>query len=160
MAYAEKHPQKTKGLCLLNSTSNEDNEERKLLRERANKMIKTNFTNMVRMSFTNLFEPESKIIHKSALELALKEALKTPVQGYIAAQEGMRIRPNRNFVLANNNFKKLLIVGKKDPVLDYEQLTTEAKLTNSEIIVFNNGHMSHIENKEQLTEVLLGFIKK
>ena len=106
LAYAEKHPQKTKGLCLLNSTSNEDNEERKLLRERANKMIKTNFTNMVRMSFTNLFEPESKIIHKSALELALKEALKTPVQGYIAAQEGMRIRPNRNFVLANNNFKK------------------------------------------------------
>lgn len=158
LAFAEKHPKKIKGLCLMNSTSENDSEERKTLRARANKMIQTNFTNMVRMSFSNLFGPDSKIKHKLALELALSEALKTPIQGYIAAQEGMRIRPNRNDVLTKNNFKKLIIVGKKDPVLDFNASILEGKKTNSEIVVFPNGHMSHIENTQDLVLTLLHFL--
>ena len=55
LAFAERNPQKIKGLCLLNATSNEDDQERKQLRTRANMMIQNNFTTMVRMSFTNLF---------------------------------------------------------------------------------------------------------
>ena len=75
LAFAEKHPQKIKGLCLMNATSNEDTAERKALRLRANKMIANNFTNMVRMSFANLFDPKSKTIFKEEIELAISEAL-------------------------------------------------------------------------------------
>jgi pimeloyl-ACP methyl ester carboxylesterase len=160
LAFAEKHPQKLRGLCLLNSTSNADDDERKILRERANKMIQTNFTNMVHMSFSNLFGPESKTKYKKELELALTEALKTPIQGYIAAQEGMRVRPNRNHVLLQNDFKKLMIIGKKDPVLDYKSLVVEGEKTNSEVVIFQNGHMSHIEDKAELIVTLKGFVKQ
>ncbi len=159
LAFAEKQPQKIKGLCLMNSTSNADDNERKALRARANKMIQTNFSNMVRLSFSNLFGPISKIKHKEQLEIALSEALQTPVQGYIAAQEGMRIRSNRNPILADNDFKKLIIAGEKDPVLDVNTTKEEAKKTNSEIIIFPNGHMSHIENKYELIEVLKAFLR-
>jgi pimeloyl-ACP methyl ester carboxylesterase len=159
LAFAEKNPQKIKGLCLLNSTSNEDDDERKKLRTRANKMIQHNFTNMVRMSFTNLFGEESRIIFKNEMKLALEQALQTPIQGYIAGQEGMRIRPNRNAVLAENDFKKLLIIGKKDPVLDFDTSLEEAKKTKSEIVVFPNGHMSHIENTNELIITLKSFVK-
>tara|TARA_R110002049_G_scaffold56399_5_gene155562 strand:- start:13255 stop:14031 length:777 start_codon:yes stop_codon:yes gene_type:complete len=160
LAFAEKNPQKVKGLCLMNSTSNEDDDERKTLRLRANKMIQNNFTNMVRMSFANLFGEKSKTLHKDEMETSLKEALQTPIQGYIAAQEGMRIRPNRNNILTENSFKKLIIIGEKDPVLNFEISLAEAKKTTSEFVVFPNGHMSHIENKEELIETLKGFIKK
>jgi pimeloyl-ACP methyl ester carboxylesterase len=160
LAFAEKHPKKLKGLCLMNSTSYEDDDDRKVLRLRANKMIQTNFTNMVRMSFSNLFGPESKKKYKKELELSLNEALKTPIQGYIAAQEGMRIRTDRNHVLIQNNFKKLIIIGKKDPVLDYNSLLEEAKKTASETVIFPNGHMSHIENRAELVLTLRAFIKK
>ena len=160
LAFAEKNPQKVKGLCLMNSTSNEDDDERKTLRLRANKMIQNNFTNMVRMSFANLFGEKSKTLHKDEMETSLKEALQTPIQGYIAAQEGMRIRPNRNNILTENSFKKLIIIGEKDPVLNFEMSLAEAKKTTSEFVVFPNGHMSHIENKEELIETLKGFIKK
>ncbi|WP_299668475.1 alpha/beta hydrolase [uncultured Polaribacter sp.] len=159
LAFAEKNPQKIKGMCLLNSTSNEDDEERKKLRTRANKMIQNNFTAMVRMSFTNLFDKESSIIFKNEMKSALEEALKTPIQGYIAGQEGMRIRTNRNYVLTENNFKKLLIIGEKDPVLDFKTSLEEAKKTNSKVVVFPNGHMSHIENKEQLISTVKNFVK-
>ena len=159
LALAEKHPQKVKGLCLMNSTSNADNEERKNLRLRANNMIQNNFTNMVRMSFSNLFGKKSRTLYKEEMEVAINQALQTPMQGYIAAQEGMRIRPNRNDVLTKNNFKKLIIIGEKDPVLSFASSLEEAKKTNCEIVVFPDGHMSHIENKNELITELQRFIK-
>ncbi|MFY0602446.1 MAG: alpha/beta hydrolase [Flavobacteriaceae bacterium] len=159
LAFAEKYPEKIKGLCLMNSTSLADDDERKQLRARANKMVQTNFTNMVRMSFTNLFSETSRSAFKSELELALAEALQTSLQGYIACQEGMRIRPNRMAVLKNNDFKKLIIIGKKDWVVSYETSLEEAKKTNAKTAIFNEGHMSHIENKEELLLALSSFVK-
>jgi len=94
------------------------------------------------------------------MQLALEEALKTPIQGYIACQEGMRIRPNRIAVLKNNDFKKLFIIGKKDPVLKNQELLEESKETKSKAIVFEEGHMSYIENINELIEALNQFVKK
>ena len=159
LAFAEKHPQKIKGLCLMNATSNEDDEERKSLRTRANKMIQNNFTNMVRMSFTNLFDEKSRLLFKDEIDAALKEALKTPPQGYIAAQKGMQVRPNRNHVLIENSFKKIFIISEKDPVLDFKTALVEAEKTGSEFVVFPHGHMSHIENSLALIKTLKKFIK-
>ena len=159
LAFAAKNPQKVKGLCLMNSTSNEDNEERKKLRTRANKMIKNNFENMIKMSVSNLFHQENLSLFKKEIQLIKTEALKTSLQGYVAAQEGMKMRPNRNAILQNNDFKKLIIIGKKDPVLDVETSLEEAKKTNSEFVVFPDGHMSYIENKEELITVLGDFLK-
>ena len=159
LAFAEKYPQKIKGMCLMNSTAIEDDAERKTLRLRANKMIQKNFENMVRMSFSNLFGEKSRSLFKVEMKAALQEALKTPIQGYIAGQEGMRIRPNRTAVLTENNFKKLIIIGEKDPVLDLETSLNEAKKTNSEVLVFPEGHMSHIENAPTLNLALTSFVK-
>jgi pimeloyl-ACP methyl ester carboxylesterase len=61
--------------------------------------------------------------------------------------------------LAENNFKKMIIIGKKDPVLEVQKLTEEAENTNSKRIVFPDGHMSHIENTEALISVLKDFTR-
>ena len=158
LAFAAKHPKRVKGLCLMNSTSNEDTADRKLLRTRANKMVHKNFSNLVRMSFTNLFSEESRIVFKDQMKNALSEAMQTPIQGYIAGQEGMKLRPNRNHVLAENSFKKLIIMGKKDAVLDYKTSLEEVEKTNSKHVVLPQGHMSHIENLEELILILKDFL--
>lgn len=159
LAYAEKNPETLKGLCLMNSTYKADNDERKLLRARANKMIQTNFNNMVRMSFANLFSETSKVLYKTEFDTALKEALKTPVQGYIACQEGMRLRPDRQELFKSLNCKKTIIIGKKDPVVDVEKLIEETKGTNIKTVVLNEGHMSHIENPILLLHEIMHFIE-
>jgi len=159
LAFAERNPQKIKGLCLLNATSNEDDQERKQLRTRANMMIQNNFTTMVRMSFTNLFSEVSRVNYADEIKNGLDEALKTSIQGYIAGQEGMKLRPNRNHVLAKNDFKKMIITGRKDPVLEIQKSIEEAEKTNSKLIIFPDGHMSHIENFAKLIVVLKNFIK-
>jgi len=72
----------------------------------------------------------------------------------------MRIRPNRLSVLKNNYFKKLFILGKKDPVLPVKQGIKEAEETQSETVILSGGHMSHIENSDKLIKVLNTFIKR
>ena len=159
LALAKINPLQIKGLCLLNSTSNEDSEERKELRTRANKMVQNNFETMVKLSVSNLFHQGNLLKFKKEIEAVKEEALQTSVQGYIAANEGMKIRKNTNYLLVESNFKKLLIIGEKDPVLKYQTSLEEAKKTNSKFVVFPDGHMSHIENTAELITVLKNFVK-
>jgi pimeloyl-ACP methyl ester carboxylesterase len=49
---------------------------------------------------------------------------------------------------------------RKDPVLPHEETKLQVENTEVELVVFPDGHMSHIENKEELTAVLLKFFKK
>jgi pimeloyl-ACP methyl ester carboxylesterase len=71
----------------------------------------------------------------------------------------MKIRKNRETLLRENLFPVLLILGKKDPVLNYEESITQIENTTAELISFDDGHMSHIENKEELKKVLSEFFK-
>ena len=74
LALAEQEPALVESLCLMNSTFEADDDDRKALRARANEIVKSNFENMVRMSFANLFAAESKMKFKSAYESALEIA--------------------------------------------------------------------------------------
>ena len=137
-----------------------DDDDRKALRARANEMVKSNFENMVRMSFTNLFAAESKVKFKNAYEAALAIALETPVQGYIAANEGMRLRPNRLKVFKTVKGKQLLILGQKDILISVRNLKSQTKDTKIILEELSEGHMSHIENKSELSYFLRRFIEK
>jgi pimeloyl-ACP methyl ester carboxylesterase len=57
-------------------------------------------------------------------------------------------------------YPKVLILGKKDPVLIYEENKDQLENSDVELVTFNDGHMSHIENRDELTTVLLNFLKK
>ncbi|MEO8932668.1 MAG: alpha/beta hydrolase [Xanthomarina sp.] len=159
LAYAEKHPNSLNGICLMNSTFLADDLARQNIRIRANNMAKTNFESLVHMSFTNLFSAESKNNYRNQLETALNEALKTPLQGYMAANEGMMIRKDRTQIFKNLRCKKLLIIGKKDPIVDGKILKDILKDSDVEIAEFSEGHMSHIENSKELTYKVMHFIE-
>jgi len=159
LALAELYPQFIKGLVLLNSTAKEDSDERKINRDRAIKAVKQNYINFVRMSIVNLFSENNRDGLENEIEKVKLEALKTPLQGIIASLEGMKIRKDRQFILKESNFPKMLILGKKDGVLIYNENMTQIKNTNAELITFPDGHMSHIENKMDLEKVVLKFLK-
>ncbi len=159
LALAEKQPQLFKGLCLMNSTFEADDEERKALRTRANKMAQNNLDAIIRMSFANLFAPASKQKFSTAYNTALKLALQTSLQGYIAAQEGMKLRPDRFEIYNKLNCNRLIIIGKKDSVIDGERLKSLIKDSNIPYKVLSEGHMSHIENISELAYILNHFIE-
>ena len=83
-----------------------------------------------------------------------------PVQGIVAALEGMKIRRDRGLLFQEMTVPKLVLLGKKDPVLEYDSLRDQLAKLGSEINHFSGGHMSYIENKEELTYEIMHFIEK
>lgn len=159
LAFAELFPEKVKGLVLLNSTSKADSEERKVNRDRAIKAVKKDYETFIRLSIANLFSEDNREKLDSVIEKVKIEALKTPLQGIIASLEGMKTRKDREFILQSASFPILLILGKKDSVLNYEENIEQVKDTSVNLVTFADGHMSHIENQEELISVLMKFFK-
>ena len=159
LAYAELYPEKIRGFVLLNSTSKADSEERKANRNRAIKAVKKDYTTFIRLSITNLFSPDNRELLVDEIEKVKIEALKTSLQGVVASLEGMKIRKDREVLLHLTPYPKMLILGKKDPVLIYETTLEQIEDTAVKLVTFPDGHMSHIENREELSKVLLDFLK-
>lgn len=159
LAFTKLFTKNIKGLCLLNSTFEQDDNERKKLRKRANKMIQSNYKSLIRMSFINLFSEESRTRFNKEIELAIIEALKTPVQGYIAANEGMILRKNYEPFFTNSKFKKMIIIGEKDWIIDAEKMIAYAQKNQINSTLLSQGHMSYIENKDELITALKEFVK-
>ncbi|SDR70984.1 Pimeloyl-ACP methyl ester carboxylesterase [Formosa sp. Hel1_31_208] len=159
LVLAKMNQEALRGLCLMNSTYRADDDERRDVRRKANKMVQTNFRNVVRLSFTNLFSAASRITYKDEMENALNDALKTSLQGYMAAQEGMMVRPDSYEFFKSLTAKKLIIMGSDDPVIDGDRLLRETK--DSDIICHElpYGHMSHIENKSEISYIIMRFIE-
>ena len=159
LAFAELYAENVKGIVLLNSTARADSTERKTNRDRAIVAVKQNYTAFVRMSIANLFSEKNREILLDEIENVKKEALKTPLQGIVASLEGMKIRKDREVLLHFATFPILLILGKQDPVLNYEENKNQIEKTKVQLVTFPDGHMSHIENREELMMVLVDFLK-
>ncbi len=160
LAFAEKHPDNVKGLCLLNSTASADTPEKKLNRDRGIKAVKQNHKTFVRLGVLNLFSPKNQNIFSTEIKSLIKECLTTPLQGIVAALEGMKIREDREVLLHFSPYKKMMIIGKSDPALNYEALISQIQNTNVEIIEFEGGHMSFIENKTECLNAIMHFVEK
>lgn len=158
LAFAKIQETKILGLVLLNSSAYADSEERKSNRKRAIKAVKQNYIAAVRMSIGNLFSEENREKFEDEIEWIRNEALTTPLQGIIAAQEGMIVRENHENILQNAHYPILLILGKKDPVLNYNETKKQVENTSVKLISFNDGHMSYIENQVELELVLIEFL--
>lgn len=159
LAFAEKKPEHIKGLCLMNSTANADTLEKRKNRDRAILAVKHNHKTFIRMAIGNLFTPKNRISFSEKIKDLISDAQKTPLQGIIAALEGMKIRKDRTELFHSATYKKLLIVSKKDPVLSYKTLISQTKNTNVKIVEFPDGHMSQIENEALFLQNIMYFIE-
>ena len=159
LAFAELFPKRITKLCLMNSTAAPDDSEKLTNRDRAIKVIKTNQEAFIRMAIPNLFSEKSKSKFKSEIELITQDALKMSAQEIIASIQGMKIRKDRTFLLKTLKIPILFIIGKKDPALNYNSLIDQIKQYPVVVKEFPDGHMSHIENKQNLIKTLLNFIQ-
>lgn len=159
-AFAKAYPEKLKALCLLNSTPLADDDERKLLRTRANKMAKENYPQLVRMSFMNLFNTSTRERYKTAIDFAIKEALQTPVQGYIAANSGMRLREDFSKLWHEGDFQKAIILGKDDWIINSSLHKSIFGSTSDYFKIIPGGHMSHIGQSTTVIKQLSVFINQ
>jgi pimeloyl-ACP methyl ester carboxylesterase len=121
--------------------------------------VKQNYTAFVRMSIANLFSEDNREKLAETIENVKLEALKTPLQGIVAALEGMKIRNDREVLLHFGPYPIALILGKKDGVLPYDDNVTQVENTRVQLTTFPDGHMSHLENQKALEKTIVSFLK-
>ncbi|WP_271784837.1 alpha/beta fold hydrolase [Aquimarina algiphila] len=158
LASVDLFPDVVSGLVLLNSTSFPDSPERKTNRSRAIDIVKNNPNAFTSMAIANLFAEENKLVFAEKIKSIKNQASRMPLQGIISALEGMKIRKNRTSVLSNFNKPKVILAGIKDPVLPYSQNLKEAEQFKIDLVPFNGGHMSYLENEEEYINTLLKFL--
>ena len=160
LAFAKLYPTNVVGICLLNSTPLPDSASKKTDRTRAIKIVKENAPLFIKTAIPNLFASENHIRFKAAIQNILAQALKTSKQGIIASLEGMKRREDLTYLLTENHFKTLVFIGEKDKAIDTKSLyKCLKKQENSQIIELDGGHMGFIENKTEVEQGLLSFLK-
>ena len=159
LAFANLYPKNLKGICLMNSSALADSEDKKENRDRAVKAVKYKSEIFVRLAIPNLFSEDNRNKFTDEIERITNEALHLSTQGIVAALEGMKIRRNYEYLYRTLTIPIQMIIGRKDPALEYESLISQTKNTNVFVVEFPDGHMSHFENKRELIQTLKLFIK-
>ena len=154
LAFAEKFPQQLEKLVLLNSSTVADSEERKENRDRAKRLVKQNKQAFISMAIKNLFTDENRNALRTEINALVEEAVQLPEEYIIASVEGLKNRKDRTEILQQYSGEKIIIAGKNDPVVPFKEIEAIAEKTYSTFISFEDGHMSYLENKEELLKVL------
>ena len=154
LAFAEKFPQQLEKLVLLNSSTVADSEERKENRDRAKRLVKQNKQAFISMAIKNLFTDENRNALRTEINALVEEAVQLPEEYIIASVEGLKNRKDRTEILQQYSGEKIIIAGKNDPVVPFKEIEAIAEKTNSTFISFEDGHMSYLENEEELLKVL------
>jgi len=159
LAFAELFPYYLRGLALINSTPLADSREKRLTRDRAIEAAKKNKSLFINMTIPNLFADKNHELLKKEIQLSKDAALQTSLQGIVAALSGMKIRKNRVGVLKKINCKKMIAIGRNDVALDVPALDKAVRDIAIKVVEFSDGHMSHIENKTELSYACMHFIE-
>ncbi|AFL81013.1 putative hydrolase or acyltransferase of alpha/beta superfamily [Aequorivita sublithincola DSM 14238] len=154
LAFAEMFLEKIEKIILLNSTTENDDAEKKAIRERSVKILDSVPEAFISMAISNLFTEESKQQNTSEIEKLKAEANTFPVAGIQANIKGMKDRQDRKQVLKNFKKGKFLIAGLHDTIVPYAASKEITENTNTTLITFNSGHMAVIENLSELKVVL------
>ena len=147
LALMDRVPERLRGVLLMNTHPFADTEERRALRRRAMEIAKKEKSSYLHAAIPALVAPENVDRLKAELQAMVEAARTMPVQGILAAQEGMMARPDRTDVLRRTyGFPVGVVAGAEDPVIPLE--VTEAfwhlpAVTERRLLP--GGHLSFLE---------------
>ncbi|UUV21871.1 alpha/beta fold hydrolase [Paenimyroides aestuarii] len=160
LAFAELYPDNVRSLVLLNASAQADSEERKINRGRAIEVVKKNSDAFIQMATRNLFDDKAHKKFKKEIAVFTTQALQTPVQGIIAALEGMKTRMDREALLHFGPYPKLMIASENDTIIPIKDIKEQVENTDVSLEIVPGGHVSTIEQFQKVLDILSAFLKK
>jgi pimeloyl-ACP methyl ester carboxylesterase len=160
LAFAELFPERLKGFGLFHSSALSDSEEAKENRNRAIKLIRQNHTSFISSFIPDLFAPHNRDLYKEEIAELVRAANQMSPPSIIAAQEGMKSRPDRISVLSGAQCPVLFILGKLDSRVPYEKALPQAGLPDDAVLLSMGkaAHMGYIEEKEKTLYAVRAFL--
>jgi len=153
LAFLEAYGGMVDKFTLLNSTTLPDSEVQKQNRDRAARLISENKKSFINNIMNVLFIPTAQQSYRNEIAKLKDEAQSFSEKGIIAATLGMKQRPDRTAVLKQFNNEKVIICGDVDPVVPLTSSKAIAAATQARLEVLKGGHMSWVENLEELVNL-------
>ncbi len=159
LAFAEAHPDLPKSITLFHSTALADSAEKQRDRDRAIQLVKQDSEGFIKHAIPLLFRPKSRTEFRAEIKAMVAEALRMPVQGVIAALEGMKNRPDREVLLHLSPVPFLFIAGRRDTVLPIEKIEPQLEAPQvKDRLITENSHMGFLEDRDLCLESIRYFI--
>jgi pimeloyl-ACP methyl ester carboxylesterase len=162
LAMLEKYPGRLLGLCLLHSHPFPDTKQVMNNRCREIVLVRQGKKELIsRLNIPRAFAPHNLESMKTEVERATAVALTTPDEGIIASLNGMMQRPSREKLLRETALPVLVIAGKHDNYISFENVALKIPLPgNSRFLALeNSGHIGFLEEPDKVAEILAGFIR-
>jgi pimeloyl-ACP methyl ester carboxylesterase len=162
LALLELYPERLGGLCLFHSHPYPD--KKQTMQNRCREIVLVNQGRKELISKINIpraFAPDNVEPLKSEVCRATAIALNTPDAGIIACLNGMMKRPSREEILRNTDLPVMLIAGKNDTYISFEDVARQIRLPErGEFVELrNSGHMGFIEEPDISLAALSEWVK-
>lgn len=150
LAYADLFPDQIRSFILLNSSTLPDSPEKKQQRLKAVETAEKNLDTLIKMSIPTLFAEKNLENLKPQIEFTKELARETSLQGVTAALKGMRLRPDRSFLLEEFKGSIGILIGKYDKAVNPDELKKIIpQKENISVLELETGHMAHLEAPEE-----------
>ena len=163
LAFAKKHPEKTRALCLFHSTPNPDTDEKKENRDKEIDFINQDKLDMIiNLSVSRMFANDNVKNFREKIQEIEENASIAEAQGIIACLQGMKEREDMNPFLKSFDKPLLLIFGKKDNhiLTEVADILIERFPQASHVFLENSGHAGFIEEAEISLQAFTDFAQK
>ena len=146
------------GLALINSTALADTDEKRQNREKNIGFVEKYGVAKFMESFVRpLFAPSNRDKLTEARALLEEIGKATPVATITGALRGMAARPERTAVLASAKFPVLMVAGKHDVAVPFDDAVRQAALPAEGHALFleGSGHQAYLEQPEPTRQAVL-----
>jgi pimeloyl-ACP methyl ester carboxylesterase len=161
LAFAEKYPEKLKGLGLFHSTAFADNDEKKEARKKNADFIRKHGTvKFLEQSVPNLFADETKQKHPHLPKQLIERYSNFSPASLVAYTLAMMNRPDRTEILKTVKCPVLLIIGEFDTAVPMAQSLKLCALADFTYIYIaaHSGHMGMLEEPEFCLKAIQDFL--
>lgn len=161
LAFAKKYPENLSGFCLFHSTPFADSAEKKLARNKEIDLVKKGKKELIcSVNIPNAFAEKNLKTFNINIQNAINIAKNTSDIGIIVALEAMKQRADMTEFLSSNDLPFMLILGKLDNNISYENVGINIQIPKmgKSVCLENSGHMGFVEEKEESLKIITQFI--
>ncbi len=160
LALAERHPDLVGGLVLYHSTAYADDEAKKEQRTKAiGALTEGGAPKYIHELMPKMVAPDYPVDLVQALEERFRAL---PTDALVAGMKAIATRPDRTHVLRNATYPVLVVLGREDQIIPYEQGQAMGELgENVEVVILEDvGHLSMVEDPDASVETLRSFMAR
>ncbi|HTI91041.1 MAG TPA: alpha/beta hydrolase [Puia sp.] len=161
LAFAEKYPERLRGLGLFHSTAYADTEEKRSARRKSIDFIQKNGSSpFIRQSTPNLFAPETRKDHPELVNEMIDRYSSFLPASLVHYYEAMIRRPDRTAILEQTKKPVLFVIGSHDQAVPPQQALQQSHIPAlSHIHLLNrSGHVGMLEEPGQSYRILQSYL--